>query len=316
MVNVIVVLMDGTWNNSIRQQDADSNDSNPAVIVDENSTNIARIWPLLDKSRQRVIYQRGIGTSGNVLDVPAGAFGKGGETKVDEIINQLQGGPHGWRPGVDLCIFGFSRGAATARLLARRLFERGIAGRRPVPVRFLGLFDTVASMGRPELMAENFTDIRSYHKAFDSMVQELAIPPSVARVAHLVALDEDRSVFAPTLITLDSPGQPTQVDETWFGGNHGDVGGGWPDATEQDHEFRRRMITLRYMLEQPHGLTLASDWKEHPDVQIDPTFARLGTKHGWQDYPLRDRMLGRLARDPQVLHGREQSPVIHPSARR
>ncbi len=313
MAKDLVILMDGTWNNSTQPDEGDSGKLGYTVRVDEESTNIARMWHLLAKSpEQQVVYIRGIGTDGNPLDKVDGAFGKEAVGKVNEAYNSIS---KSWQTGDGICIFGFSRGAATARMLAKKLHDEGIGNVKPVPVRFLGLFDTVASMGIPELMIDNFSNIDSYQKKFHDRVEELAIPSSVKRVVHLVAKDEDRSVFAPTLVILESPNQATTVDETWFGGNHGDIGGGWKDETETDKDYRRRMITLRYMLEQPHCLKLIPQWEDHGDVKVDPTYARCGTKHCWDDYSFSTRITGRLVRSLTDLPAGAKSPAtLHPSA--
>src|SRR5262245_40584340 len=52
-------------------------------------------------------------------------------------------------------------------------------------------------------------------------------PPNVARVAHALALDEQRADFEPTYWT---GGDPKNVEEVWFAGAHSNVGGGYDDA--------------------------------------------------------------------------------------
>lgn len=166
-----------------------------------------------------------------------------------------------------IMIFGFSRGAYTARVLAGfihaiglikahnlnlldyayrayksvdekddheassfkevRLFERTLGTDRP-PIRLLGLFDTVAS-----LVESGRSGIRLKSHAFTSRNQ------SVQSVLHALAIDERRTMFQPQLW---EPGQEfwgnpfnsaaavsQDVKEVWFAGGHGDVGGGYPE---------------------------------------------------------------------------------------
>src|SRR5579862_1583030 len=106
-----------------------------------------------------------------------------------------------YRPGDRIFIFGFSRGATTARALANFICETaGLPGRvdiqfmrsrieadpvtrfdiieplKAVPdVEFLGLFDTVAKTGNPF----NDNELSDF---------DLSIPPGVKRVCHLVAI--------------------------------------------------------------------------------------------------------------------------------
>ena len=108
-----------------------------------------------------------------------------------------------------------------------RLYERILDPDRP-PIRMLGLFDTVASViesGRfgPRLKSHAFTCSNR----------------SVESVAHAVAIDEKRTMFRPQLWPAgqeywgnpfnDAQARPQEVDEVWFAGAHGDVGGGYPE---------------------------------------------------------------------------------------
>lgn len=109
-----------------------------------------------------------------------------------------------------------------------RLYERILATDRP-PIRMLGLFDTVASViesGRfgPRLKSHAFTRTNT----------------SVEAVSHAVAIDEKRTMFRPQLWPTNqeywgnpfngSQARPQDIEEVWFAGGHGDVGGGYSEA--------------------------------------------------------------------------------------
>ncbi len=109
---------------------------------------------------------------------------------------------------VSLSLFGFSRGATEARAFVRRLIEtrcertdRGLIWRAPdgerVPLRikFMGLFDTVASVGGPTLHLD--------------WASELAIPPEVERCVHYVAAHEVRRAFPLDSVRVDRAFLPT-----------------------------------------------------------------------------------------------------------
>jgi uncharacterized protein (DUF2235 family) len=223
----IVVLMDGTWN----EPDLVSDGQYPQG----DSTNIEKLQYLISPEGQKVLYFRGVGTDGKqVFKVVDGAFGNTAEERVVEAYDQVVAN---FEPGDDLAIFGFSRGAATSRILARKLHDEGIAGSQPV-IRFLGLFDTVAALGVPRPKLDEF------RKKFHDAKARLQIPVEVEHVVHLVAIDEDRALFEPTLLSLDS--SDTKADEVWFSGNHGDIGGGW--TKERADEKQLAAIALRYMI--------------------------------------------------------------------
>lgn len=120
-----------------------------------------------------------------------------------------------YREGDSLYVFGFSRGAATARLFASYLCkdENRIGGTTP-RIAFLGVFDTVvqsSDVGKCE-------DIRN----LDVDDEDSGLPECVDRAVHLVSIDERREVFKPTLFN-DDP----RVTEVWCPGNHSDIGGGY-----------------------------------------------------------------------------------------
>jgi hypothetical protein len=309
----IVVLLDGTWNNTIDyggHRSKVARRSIPLKITDKaglsqplppEATNIARMFMMLEnKAEQEVVYIRGVGTDDKADQWIGGAFGKGANERVKTALKFID---EQWRPGDEICIFGFSRGAATARLLANEIQER--------PIRFMGLFDTVASFGVPRAKLED----GSFRKEFDAEFAKLAIPASVKRVVHLVALDENRSVFRPTLLS-SNPSDTDRRREIWLGGNHGDVGGGWTDEDETDKKYRRRQIALWYMLTQNHGLDLIPDWQEQDDVRIDPAWTRCGKKHGGDDYRFTGDIGGEAQRIPPFVpyDPRDYSAVLHASA--
>lgn len=77
---------------------------------------------------------------------------------------------------------------------------------------------------------------------------------------HLVASDENRSLFEPTLVSVASP-SATSVEETWFAGNHGDVGGGWEKTSRDEKQLSD--LTLSYMIRKAEAseLKFIADWQ-------------------------------------------------------
>ena len=141
-----------------------------------------------------------------------------------------------YEPGDQIFIFGFSRGAAIARRFASLLVKepekyfKTPPEQDPRPVRFLGVFDTVASIGSPNLSDDEMP-------AFDVVFQGgYTISPAIAEALHLVSIDENRKAFKPTLMNQDG-----RVTEVWFPGVHSDIGGGyWKDSLSD--------VSLEFML--------------------------------------------------------------------
>jgi uncharacterized protein (DUF2235 family) len=84
---------------------------------------------------------------------------------------------------------------------------------RTCPVHFIGVWDTVSSVG----YINNFRTFP--HTAHN---------PEVAHVRHAVSIDERRSTFRQNLMSPVSPAQ--DVKNVYFAGVHSDVGGGYPPA--------------------------------------------------------------------------------------
>jgi hypothetical protein len=106
--------------------------------------------------------------------------------------------------------------------------KRAVAG-EPVPVGFLGVWDTVLSEGLP--------DKDRATRAPGDLGEAEGIGAGVGRVVHLLSIDDPRKVFTPTLFAPDE-----RVTEVWFAGVHSDVGGGYRVAGLSD-------LALEFMLD-------------------------------------------------------------------
>jgi uncharacterized protein (DUF2235 family) len=91
-------------------------------------------------------------------------------------------------------------------------------------IRFLGVWDTVGSLGVPHL----FPISARLNKRYE--FHDTALSRAVDYARHAVAIDERRAPFAPTLWSnvgkLNPPHRPARVHQEWFAGDHGGVGGG------------------------------------------------------------------------------------------
>ncbi len=123
--------------------------------------------------------------------------------------------------GIHLDVFGFSRGAAQARVFCNWLQEGLLIDGKmfgvPAQVRMLGLFDTVASVG----------PLSSGHGDWSSS-ENLRIPPEsvVKNCVHFVALHELRKNFPLESVRVN--GQlPSNCSEHVYPGSHSNVGGGY-----------------------------------------------------------------------------------------
>jgi hypothetical protein len=257
MASTWVVCIDGTWNQP------GQTDKDPVTEQEEaRPSNVAKTWqgladtplatdfyygaiaPLKTKVaftglNGEVLYLNGIGTTGTVTRFIEGATGTGTSERIRDAYRFLA---ERYQDGDRIFGFGFSRGAFAIRSLAGFIDAAGLPsrrralkeeelleiylnyrdeqpidqpryGHRPVNFDFLGIWDTVGALafGR---------SIGDFHRIS---------PGNVLRVAHALALDEERERFQPSY--WDKPaGANTQVDEVWFSGCHTNIGGGYCDT--------------------------------------------------------------------------------------
>jgi len=224
---VALYAFDGTWNDS-RAPD-EKRDF-------KKDTNIHRFRVLYRKKHE---YVDGVGSRfGFIGKMIGGLTGAGAQQRLDELFEALK---VNYASGdTDIDIIGYSRGAAIARMFVHRIagsFDSlSVGGKlltKPPAVRFLGLFDTVASFGVPWDANEH------------SFVAD--IPEYVENTFHAMALDETRETFGIERCI----GNRRKITEVWFRGSHGDIGGNatYTVKTKEDTSNRRRSdIALNWML--------------------------------------------------------------------
>ena len=240
----------------------DGNGSSPDNSYGNDVSNIARLYELyMDhafealpgnaKNASLRVYIEGIGTTADGNDsLYSQATGRGDtgvsarvEQSPEKIIGRMrllmEKNPNLLIEKIEFDIFGFSRGAASARHFVNEVLkgERSIlasavpAGspalsssfdwhpQSSITINFIGLFDTVAAIANPWLF--DFTGTNSRNPGVN-----LKLPDGCAnKVVHLVARDEFRENFA-----LNSLGDIDLV----LPGSHSDLGGGYlPRAKEK-----------------------------------------------------------------------------------
>jgi uncharacterized protein (DUF2235 family) len=267
----LVVCFDGTWNAADSER------------AETNVVKLARAIPVRDPAGilQLVLYLRGVGTGSMADKVLGGATGEG-------VENNLRSGymfiAQNYEPGDEIFLFGFSRGAFTARSLSgfisaagllkseclRLIFEAWQYYRTPrdnrdsanfhavrasncheaVRIKCVGVWDTVGALGIPASAFASFNLKQfGFHDTQPSDMVENAF--------HALAVDEMRDEFVPTLWTMpDSAAEKPvpRVEQVWFAGAHSDVGGGY------DPKNALSDIPLLWMAEraQSCGLHLSS----------------------------------------------------------
>jgi uncharacterized protein (DUF2235 family) len=251
----IVFCADGTWDSV------------------QNDTNVYKLFKAIPiSSGQVAFYDDGVGSDGTPLErLTGGAFGDGLFQKIKDGYTKIA---HVYGQDDEIFIFGFSRGAYTARSLAGMIAICGLptgdfdddlvnaafqAYRNPdqraafdatyalfnAQITMVGVWDTVGSLGIPALFGRIDPILYGF--------LDTSLHPDVLNAYQALAIDERRQEFPPTLWTPPSPPVAGQVlEQVWFSGVHCDVGGGYPETGLSD-------ITLSWMMGNAENLGLQID---------------------------------------------------------
>lgn len=167
----------------------------------------------------------------------AGVFNK--QLKlIEKPLRQALEQPHPGAPkllGIKLYVYGFSRGAAAARafvswlseLMRQRPYLKLDDLQIPLSVEYLGLLDTVASVGIADIVP-----VANGHMSWADGNQQLPGGGLVKRCLHLFASHEQRLCFPLESIRRESGGYPVNSAEVIYPGVHSDLGGGYPPGDQ------------------------------------------------------------------------------------
>jgi uncharacterized protein (DUF2235 family) len=288
----LVVCCDGTWNEADRPAVSNVEKIALAVKTDQPVPPSGRTSDPLPPGpvQQEVLYVTGVGTRGYVADrVLGGAFGAGLTANVQEAYRWLC---VNYDPGDEIFLFGFSRGAYTARSVGGMVAAVGVLD----PQRL----DRDGGFGATLLEAENVyrlptdtdrekeeratraADFRSKHARSDVTIRfvgvfdtvgalgipgpsrdrmkfhDVSLGPTVEHARQALAIDERRMTFEPCIWTIDpalpEEKRPRSVEQVWFEGVHSDVGGGYANK-----ESGLSQISLAWMVSEAAARGLVFD---------------------------------------------------------
>lgn len=132
-------------------------------------------------------------------------------------------------------------------------FKATFCAGRHCPIHFVGVWDTVGSVGW-------FTN--------PVVLPHTADNPGIAHTRHALAIDERRAFFRPNRWrrnALPGPHGPIDVKEVWFAGSHCDVGGGY-----NDDECGLSDLALEWMLDEAEALGLMIDQARKSELITRP----------------------------------------------
>ncbi len=280
----IITCSDGTWN---RPNEIDKKTKKPV------QTNVQKIFDkicLRDTGPSQMLqiryYDEGIGAKGKwwkrIFD---GATGEGIDENILDVYKFIA---WNYEAGDEIYLFGFSRGAYTARSVAGLIKKCGLIRKndlnliaeaytlyrnrkekpsgpvatkfrednshKKVNIKFIGVWDTVGSRGIPLRSFQWYNRMQySFHDTRLSNLVEYAY--------HALAIDERRGNFKPAMWDLDLNSPPTDfkqvLEQRWFAGVHSNVGGGYPDECLSN-------IALEWLMKKAEatGLAFEANWKD------------------------------------------------------
>ena len=276
----LIMCCDGTWNTAGQRC----------------PTNVPRFRDAIalraaDGTEQRVFYHEGVGT-GHWERIRGGAFGFGLSRIVRDTYQYVV---ENYELGDELFFLGFSRGAFTARstvgfvrnagILRRdqtsridqayalyrndggpdspeaKAFRAAYAVADRIMIRFIGVWDTVGTLGVPDvgMPGTNFLNRRwAFH--------DTKLSSTVQSAFQALAIDESRRPFEPTLWEHQVHADQQDLEQVWFVGGHCDVGGGYDDRELAD-------ITLRWMTSRAQACGLEFKFglpSFDPDLALGP----------------------------------------------
>lgn len=284
----IILLLDGTWNdidsgpcdtNIVRMRELISNQLVRSSSRSQSNHDLGgkKVHGYSESGMEHIIYyERGVGT-GAFDRLRGGAFGDGLSRNIRHAYRFLS---FWYEPGDEIFIYGFSRGAYTARSLVGYLAAAGLLrqdacseeleqlawryyrsatsermpavwrrltdyvhDRNELRVKLIGVFDTVGSLGIPLDFAWRLNrDEHGFHDVELSSITDVNL--------HALAIDEHRRPFEAALWRLPPfKKYDTVVEQVWFSGAHADVGGGYIEEESRDPDTSYADdITLDWMI--------------------------------------------------------------------
>jgi uncharacterized protein (DUF2235 family) len=300
----LIVCCDGTW-----QKLSSGYPTNVVKIAQAITPQATNGIP------QIIFYDEGIGTGDLVDKTLGGAFGWGIDQNIKDAYRFLC---LNYNEGDEIYLYGFSRGAYTVRSLAGLIYCSGLLARNKirethtayelyrdsnirrehpeaiefrqknavhlqngddVPIKLLGCWDTVGSLGIPDQIPllpidEWINEKYDFHNT--------TLSPIIENALHAVAIDEHRKVFDVTPMVKDPSNTKQNLLQVWFPGNHGCVGGG----TEEQSGLSDG--ALKWMIDKSHKIGgLEFDEKKVPEginpdpiIPFDNTLKRISALSG------------------------------------
>jgi len=260
----------------------------------ENNTNVVHVFESIVRNENQVaFYDPGVGTFsflGRTLGKKIGkvlgmAFGAGLQQNIEDGYEYLM---NRYNPGDKIFLFGFSRGAFTARALAGMLYNFGILqkGSKNLIQYVSKMYNKMSISRIPQTKSiksfqntKNPDIISSFKQTFchECKPHFIGVWDTVGSLGlfwgkkffdvklngdtkfayQAMAIDEKRKKFPVSLWDENRKEAGQVIEQVWFAGVHSDVGGSYEVRDLSD-------ISFSWMMDKASdcGLELKSNWKD------------------------------------------------------
>jgi uncharacterized protein (DUF2235 family) len=276
-------------------------------------TNVVKLFFTLvhDPLRQVSYYHPGLGTmeppgaltkySRSITKLLGQAIGYGLEADIRDAYVFLM---NRFAAGDRIYLFGFSRGAYTARAVSALLHMYGLIrpGNEALVPYAVRMMMAINNLQRGADLESSRRNLDEYFSLARDFKEHFCIPindihfvgvwdtvssvgwienpvrlpyatnnPSIAIGRHAIAIDERRAFFRTNLWQPTASGGPKDLKQVWFPGVHCDVGGGYPEA-----ESGLSKIALEWMLKEAIAAGLLVDDTRISEIlgNTDPRYVR------------------------------------------
>ncbi len=287
-------------------------------------SNVYKMYKAVDihnKDKQQItFYDNGVGTEDNkYVRGATGALGIGFKRNVCDLYAFLA---RNYEEGDDVYFFGFSRGAATVRACAGFIAACGLVDGRDmeeealnksvneavkaysnrsrakpckgngshgvIPIKFIGVWDTVSSLGFPQKWDKASIGLFVLNAIFMGLdrVSDYVLPhrfynyeltDNIEYACQALAVDDARSSFWP--MVWKEKKHATHVEQVWFSGMHSNVGGGYERAGMAN-------VALAWMMQRAinNGLVFKANAFDNAKADANPHGRIYDSRDGFSIY--------------------------------
>ena len=260
----------------------------------KNNTNVVHVFEsILRYENQIAFYDPGVGTFsifGRTLGKKVGillglAFGAGLQQNIEDGYEYLM---NQYNPGDKVFLFGFSRGAFTARALAGMLHNFGLLqkGSKNLIPYVSKMYNNMRISRFPKIKSKFFIEnkkenenVKNFKKTFcheckphfigvwDTVASlglfwgkkffDTELNEDVKYAYQAASIDEKRKKFPVSLWNESKKNSGQAIEQVWFAGVHSDVGGSYEERDLSD-------IAFAWMMDKASDcdLELKSDWQD------------------------------------------------------